>query len=116
MRINVYNEELTERVEFRKKTAANTGAEFYGLYFYLHSPEQLHHGAGDDDSSAVILWSDTPEKLLRLLSKAADEIKRRTKLKVAYCRPRNMGNEHAGSSTCKTPAQSSSQANPRPPS
>lgn len=75
MRINVYNEELTERIELREKTAQNTGAKFYGLHFYLASPEQLHHGAEDDDSSAVILWSDSREKLLRLLDRAVETIK-----------------------------------------
>ncbi len=75
MRINIYNEELTERVEFERKEA-KTGAEFYGLYFYLHSPEQLHNNPNDDDSSAVIFWSDSREKLLALLSKATEQIKK----------------------------------------
>ena len=36
MRINVYNEELTDRVEF-KRGKAKTGAEFYSRSFYLPS-------------------------------------------------------------------------------
>lgn len=76
MKINVYNEELTERVELLPKTAANTGAKFYGLHFFLLSPSELHHGKGDDDSSAVVLWGDSPEKLLALLSKATAEVQR----------------------------------------
>jgi hypothetical protein len=63
---NVYNEELTERIEFQKDEA-KTGTPFHGLYFYLASPEALHNTATDDDTSAVILWGDSPEKLLRLL-------------------------------------------------
>ena len=74
MRINIYNEELTERVELTEKRAANTGVSFYGLHFYLHSPEELHHDDADDDSSAVIFWGDTPEKLLSLLSNATQEV------------------------------------------
>jgi hypothetical protein len=35
MRINVYNEELTDRIELHEKKAQNTGAKFYGLHFYL---------------------------------------------------------------------------------
>lgn len=75
MKINVYNEELTERIESREKIAQNTGAKFYGLHFYLASPEQLHHGTEDDDSSAVILWSDSHQKLLALLEKAIQVVK-----------------------------------------
>jgi hypothetical protein len=74
MRINVYNEELTERIEF-SKAQAKTGAPFYGLSFYLASPEALHDNAGDDDTSAVIFWSDSREKLIALLSKAIERIK-----------------------------------------
>jgi len=76
MRINVYNEELTERVELKPKMAGNTGAEFYGLHFFLFSPDSLHHDGHDDDTSAVVLWGDTPEKLLKLLSLATQEVQR----------------------------------------
>lgn len=76
MRINVYNEELTERVEVVKKQATNTKAWFYGLQFYIESPEQLHNSRTDDDSSAVILWSDSPQKLLALLATACEEVQR----------------------------------------
>jgi len=74
MRINVYSEELTERVELKPKQADNTGAWFYGLHFFLLSPEELHHSDADDDTSAVIFWSDTPDKLLARLSKATKEV------------------------------------------
>lgn len=76
MRINVYSEEITERVEVKRRQATNTGAWFYGLHFFLRSPEELHHSNTDDDTSAVILWSDTPEKLRTLLSAAAEEVQR----------------------------------------
>ena len=55
MRINVYAEELTDRVEV-VTTTADTGRTFYGLRFYLESSEKLHHSADDDDASAVTLW------------------------------------------------------------
>jgi hypothetical protein len=74
MRINVYSEELTDRVQLKPKQAANTKAQFYGLHFFLHSPGELHHDTLDDDTSAVVLWGDTPEKLLALLSKATQEV------------------------------------------
>lgn len=76
MRINVYNEELTDRVEFRPKTVEKTGNKFYGLHFFLASPDKLHQNENDDDSSAVILWSESPEQTLSLLSKATEEVQR----------------------------------------
>jgi hypothetical protein len=73
MKINVYNEELTDRVELQK-VSAKTGAPFYGLSFYLASPDVLHNTPGDDDSSAVVFWSDSREKLVALLSSALKQI------------------------------------------
>jgi hypothetical protein len=79
MRINVYNEEvtdrMTERIEVRTKTA-NTGTTFYGLHFYLESPDALHHSSEDDDTSAVVFWGDSPEKLLKVLSKATEQVRK----------------------------------------
>ena len=57
MRINVYAQEITERVERVVATADNTGATFIGIRFYLDSPDCLvppNHP--DDDSSAVTFW------------------------------------------------------------
>jgi hypothetical protein len=62
MKVNIYEEELTERIEIRKKRA-ETGTEYYGLQFFLHSSERLHRRPGDDDSSAVVFWSKEPENL-----------------------------------------------------
>jgi len=74
MRVNIYEEELTERIEIRKKTA-ETGTEYFGLKFFLHSSERLHLRPGDDDSSAVVFWSQRPEKLRDLFLKALEAIK-----------------------------------------
>ena len=79
MRVNVYAEEMTDRVEIISKTI--DGQEFTGLRFYLELPvttrkesttkgidsvetTTIHteirgpfiHHAGDDDSSAVTFW------------------------------------------------------------
>lgn len=72
MRINVYNEELTTDVKLIEKQAAN-GTMFYGLHFYLESSSLLHHKENDDDRSAVILWGDSPRRLITVLSKALKE-------------------------------------------
>ena len=75
MKINVYNEELTERVGFVTKIAG-TGVKFYGISFFLASPQELHSSPSDDDSSAVTFWGDTSEKLHGLLSRALKEIEK----------------------------------------
>lgn len=83
MRVNVYAEEMTERVEIVQK------GEFTGLRFYLELPvtipeghyeRGLHadrdcnfqgpfiHHPGDDDSAAVTFWGK--RQMLALLQKA----------------------------------------------
>jgi hypothetical protein len=57
MRINVYAEELTDRVEVVTKRPANhPGETFYGIRLYLASPDELHVTPDDDDSSAITVW------------------------------------------------------------
>lgn len=52
MRVNVYAEEMTERLEIISKEI--DGQVFTGLRFYLGFP--FIHREGDDDSSAVTFW------------------------------------------------------------
>lgn len=63
MRINVYAEEMTDRVELVTKEAE--GKVFTGVRFYLELPVTIPsgnvagpfiHHEGDDDSSAVTFW------------------------------------------------------------
>jgi len=69
MRINVYKEELTKRIEVVSKTV--DGITYDGLRIYLYLPTTQHtlsgtrnvkgpfiHREGDDDSAAVTFWSD----------------------------------------------------------
>lgn len=67
MRLNIYSEELTPRVEHVEKEA--NGKIFHGVRFYLKSPEELHHTADDDDTSAVTFWADDPEVLIDLMNR-----------------------------------------------
>ena len=53
MRVNIYNEEVTDRVELITKTANNV--TFTGIQFFVGEP--FEHTPGDDDSSAVTFWS-----------------------------------------------------------
>jgi hypothetical protein len=68
MRVNIYSEEITDRVEIVEKTI--NGQTFTGVRFYLELPvtenpgrpgEIQHkgpfiHGVNDDDSSAITFW------------------------------------------------------------
>jgi hypothetical protein len=75
MRVNVYAEELTDRVEIVSKEI--DGHTYTGVRFYLELPvtkggEQITgpfiHHPGDDDSSAVTFWGKA--KLRNLLAQA----------------------------------------------
>lgn len=59
MRINVYAEELTHETELITKTVTDEKfgtRTFYGVRFYLESPDVLHADPADDDRSAITLW------------------------------------------------------------
>jgi hypothetical protein len=65
MRINIYSEELTDRVEQVEKTV--DGTVFYGVRFYLKSPPDLHSTPEDDDTSAVTFWAPDRNALILLM-------------------------------------------------
>lgn len=63
MRVNVYAEELTDRVEIISKEIE--GRTYTGVRFYLELPATVNgeqyqgpfmHRPGDDDSAAVTFW------------------------------------------------------------
>ena len=63
MRVNIYAEEMTDKVEIIGKEI--DGHVFTGLRFYLELPATVNgqqyqgpfmHRPGDDDSSAVTFW------------------------------------------------------------
>lgn len=56
MRVNVYAEELTDRVELIRKAPSDEMdlPNFYAVRLYLGFP--FMHREGDDDSSAVTFW------------------------------------------------------------
>lgn len=80
MRVNVYAEEMTDRIEIIEKEI--DGQKFEALRFYLYLPTTIHQGTtmeqnvqgpfihreNDDDSAAVTFWSRG--KLRQLLQKA----------------------------------------------
>jgi hypothetical protein len=100
MRVNIYSEELTERVEIISKTV--DGQEFTGVRFYLELPVTVPtghgnglivhkgpflHKPGDDDSAAVTFWGKKDArtlfaKAIKLLDKHRAEraAKRRAEL------------------------------------
>jgi hypothetical protein len=77
MRVNVYNEEITDRIDLVEKTVEDTGEKFYGVRFFLASPAELHRkNQGDDDAPSVTFWSDRSDRdrVRNILSKALDMI------------------------------------------
>jgi len=77
MRVNIYAEEMTERIEIISKTIE--GTEFTALRFYLELPATVNgvqhrgpfmHHPGDDDSSAVTFWGK--KDLRKMLVKALE--------------------------------------------
>ena len=75
MRVNVYAEEMTDRIEIISKEI--DGHSFTGLRFYLELPATVNgaqyqapfiHRPGDDDSAAVTFWGK--RDLRKILHKA----------------------------------------------
>ena len=75
MRVNVYSEEMTDRVEIVSKEIQ--GVTYAGVRFYLELPVSTAlgetsgpfiHREGDDDSAAVTFWG---KKKLRVALKRA---------------------------------------------
>jgi hypothetical protein len=110
MRVNIYAEEITDRIEIVTKTAEGDGGRFTGIRFYLELPVSLAtppaklgqqpgiahvsgpfiHHVGDDDSSAVTFWGKRDlrialRKALDLLDKhyAVEDEKRGTQRGMA---------------------------------
>lgn len=92
MRVNVYAEEMTDRVEIISKEI--NGHTFTGLRLYLELPatvdgEQYQgpfvHSLGDDDSSAVTFWGK--QDLRVILRKALETLD-------AYYEERAQHHEH----------------------
>ena len=73
MRINVYSEEITNRIDIVHKSAE--GRNFIGLRFNLLTHENMippHHPA--DDGSAVTFWFENAEKAYNFAYRATQKI------------------------------------------
>jgi hypothetical protein len=78
MRVNIYAEEMTDRIEIISKVI--DGSTFTAVRFYLELPvsnDGVHfvqgpfiHRPGDDDSAAVTFWGKTDLRIM--LRKALD--------------------------------------------
>jgi hypothetical protein len=78
MRVNIYEEELSDQVEIVPKTSG-----FIGIRLYMHLPvttdgQQLRgpfmHRPGDDDSSAVTFWAKDKATLQQMLQRALKQL------------------------------------------
>lgn len=73
MRINIYDEEITNRMEVVRKSAE--GRNFYGLRFNLLTHENMippKHP--DDDTSAVTFWFDDRAKAHEFVCQAKSRL------------------------------------------
>jgi hypothetical protein len=61
MRVNLYEEELTNEAEV-VSTTTEEGRTFYGARLFLRSSDALHHSAEDDDRSAVTFWVNNQQR------------------------------------------------------
>lgn len=84
MRVNVYAEELTDRIEVVTKAVTDPDGkkhEFFGLRFWLKFPNQdwwVHRkldGEDDDDSSAITIWGPSRTSLILLMEEAIEELR-----------------------------------------
>lgn len=88
MRINVYSEELTQRVEIVESETSEGG--FIGVRFHLELPVTIASGSGRtihrgpfvagerDRSAAVTLWGKSTADIRSVLARALFEIDQHT--------------------------------------
>jgi hypothetical protein len=73
MRVNVYNEELTDEVEV-VAVEPRPGRRYIGLRFVLESSPKLHDTPADDDRSGVTFWVGSAQRGRELLTRALQEL------------------------------------------
>ena len=70
MRVNVYEEELTNDIQIVQTKPIpqpdDTEKVFYGVRWFLKSAQELHHTEVDDDRSAITIWVGSYERALAL--------------------------------------------------
>jgi len=81
MRVNIYAEEMTDRIEIISKTI--DGQTFSGLRLYLYLPVTVGgkqhqgpflHREGDDDSSAITFWGKRDlREVVKIMQEKLDE-------------------------------------------
>lgn len=74
MRINIYQEEITDEITFVDTHVLETNRTYYGVRFYLKSHDDLHHSAIDDDRSAVTFWLGSKERAILFFDKAISKL------------------------------------------
>jgi hypothetical protein len=88
MRVNIYAEEMTDKIQIIEKVI--NGQKFTGLRIYLYLPVTVGdhqyqgpfiHGELDDDSSAVTFWGK--RDLREVLKKALDLLDQHAQRNVA---------------------------------
>lgn len=75
MRINVYNEEITDDIQFVSKLVEETSKTYYGLRIFLKSAPELHHTEIDDDRTAITFWFGTKKTTITFLESILEKAK-----------------------------------------
>jgi len=75
MRVNVYEEEITDGVTIEKRISSDTGFEFWAVRFWLKSPKDLGDTQIDDNRSSVTFFSGDLNELLHLFEIAVSRIR-----------------------------------------
>jgi hypothetical protein len=74
MRVNVYEEEISDNIEF-VSTEAKTGKIFWGVRIFVKSAPQLHDTPNDDDRSAITFWLHDKKRALEYFQYLTNTLK-----------------------------------------
>jgi diadenosine tetraphosphatase ApaH/serine/threonine PP2A family protein phosphatase len=79
MRINVYEEEITN--EFKLVwVEPRPGVRFCGVRLFLKSHDDLHHTPEDDDRTAITIWLNNPRRAEKFFTSVIYAIRNEAKL------------------------------------
>ncbi len=70
MRINIYNDDLSDRIAFLDDKVVK-GSRFYGVRFYLGKPNE---DSSEDESNAVTFWASDMNRLREIFETALSRI------------------------------------------
>ena len=76
MRVNLYEQELTDEVEIVSVKSTTPGVPYYGVRLLMESSDKLHDG----DRSSVTFWLGTPAKATGYFANVLNELHKQAPL------------------------------------